>query len=636
NFCDKRIATQDLTITDPGGGATGFTLSVNIPGVTISPSSGVTPATVRISVDPNQFQNRGTVTGQLTVSSESAVNVVSPIRVLVNNREPDQRGTVVNVPGQLNDIVSDPVRDRFYILRKDKNQVLVFDGARFTQIGTMRTGNSPTQMAITRDGKYLLVAQDLSWNANVYDLDTLEAQAPIEFPFAHYPSSIAVSGSTILAAADNRQVGKGYTTIDRVDLESRTAIELPSLGPFENKFTSYVTMSGNPNGSTIFGAVGDGGVFLYNSSSDTFPVYRKDLPGLKGAFAASGNGEYLVDNYLLNASLVRVGTLDAGAGQSSGFVFTTDGAFRTTTAGDSAAGVIQRVNLSSKQAMTPTKVIEAPLAPRPATGFTSLPNPFTRTLAVLRNGLVSLTQSGFTVLPLNYESAAPPPSISRVVNTADPTAPVTSGGLISVFGTNLSLVTLSSQDPLPGLVDACVTVNGGAIPIFLISPGQINAQLPFSLVGPSEIIVRTPGGSATATFTTLPNAPAIFHDQMAGGETGLPFIVRVANNTLMTLANPIHKGDDLIIYLTGLGRTIPAVEAGQRAPSDPRAAAILQPVVTLDGVELAVSFAGLTPGRIGVYQIDVHVPKGVTQGLSVPLRITQGTRFVELGVRVVE
>ena len=55
NFCNRNIATQTLTITDPGGGHTPFSISTTTPGISVSPSSGVTPATVSVSVDPNAF-----------------------------------------------------------------------------------------------------------------------------------------------------------------------------------------------------------------------------------------------------------------------------------------------------------------------------------------------------------------------------------------------------------------------------------------------------------------------------------------------------------------------------------------------------------------------------------------------------
>jgi uncharacterized protein (TIGR03437 family) len=63
---------------------------------------------------------------------------------------------------------------------------------------------------------------------------------------------------------------------------------------------------------------------------------------------------------------------------------------------------------------------------------------------------------------------------------------------------------------------------------------------------------------------------------------------------------------------------------------------LIKPDVTLGGVSCPVTFAGLTPGQIGVYEIRANVPQGVTQGLMVPLTITQGANTGTVFVRVVQ
>src|SRR5260370_32264443 len=61
-FCNKNVISQTITITDPGGGNTDFALTTNTQGVTLSPSSGITPAVVQVRVDPTVFQNQnGTI-----------------------------------------------------------------------------------------------------------------------------------------------------------------------------------------------------------------------------------------------------------------------------------------------------------------------------------------------------------------------------------------------------------------------------------------------------------------------------------------------------------------------------------------------------------------------------------------------
>jgi uncharacterized protein (TIGR03437 family) len=104
----------------------------------------------------------------------------------------------------------------------------------------------------------------------------------------------------------------------------------------------------------------------------------------------------------------------------------------------------------------------------------------------------------------------------------------------------------------------------------------------------------------------------------------------------VTDSNPIHRGDTIIIYATGLGKTSPTVEAGTPAPADPLAVTVATPVVTLGGVPLPVTFAGLVPYEIGVYQINAFVPDNVPLGMSVLLNIAQSGAGTAVEARVVD
>ena len=360
---------------------------------------------------------------------------------------------------------------------------------------------------------------------------------------------------------------------------------------------------------------------------------RKDQSQLTGAFAASSYGQYVVGNKLLNSSLVAVATLESGTGTSSGFAFVDQTGLRTMAPDSASPGVIERVNLTQGLASSATRMVEAPMLP--VTG-----SAFTRTLAPLynRSAIVNLTVSGFTVLSWTFDASVAPPKIASVVNAADLTQPVAPGGLITIFGQQLSPVNAASQQiPLPtALGNSCLTVNGQPIPILFVSPTQVNAQLPFQAAGNVTLVLRTPGGvSDNYNLVILPTAPSVFHSGVAGPLTNVPTLVRADNNLLVTDANPIHAGDSLVIYLTGLGQTNPAQDAGQPAPLSPLANALVQPTVTINGVNLPVLYAGLSPGEVGVYQINVTVPNNVPPGLDDTLTITQGTTSTSLTVRVV-
>ena len=632
NFCDRRVSGQDLAIVNPGGGAVDFSLSSTTPGLRFSPSSGVTPATVRVSIDPSAFQNlKGTLTALIEIKSEAAINLAPPIRVLINNREPDQRGSIVNIAGKLVDMLADPERDRFYVLRQDTNEVLVFDGSTYSLQARLRTSNTPTQMAITFDRRYLLVGHDNAQIATMYDLETLEQLAPVRFPGGHYPRSIAVTGRSILAA--NRVAGPIHV-IDKIDLVSRTATQLPSLGVYENNIDKSTVLVATPNGSRIMAVQASGGLLLYDSTADTFTVSRKESDKLAGAVAASSFDQFVVGNKLLNASLVPVRTFDASKVQSAGFIFVDQVGFRTSAGDTTAAGVIQRVDLPVGQVSRATRMAEAPY-------LGDVEFPFTRTVAALysRNVIVNLTTSGFTVLPWTYDAAVAVPQIQRVVSAADGTENVATGGLVSLLGREMSPVNLATRElPLPtALGDSCLTINGVPTPLMFVSPSQLNAQIPYSIDGNATIVLRTPGGVSDNYYVQIrTTAPTVFRSAAGAGQNPIATIVRQKNNELATLSNPVRRGERLIVYLTGMGRTFPAIEAGIPGPNDPPLPSQIQPKVFIGGKEMGLRFAGLSPGQVGVYQIDAVVPGDTPLGLEVPLVISQDGGSTTVSLRVVD
>ena len=451
-------------------------------------------------------------------------------------------------------------------------------------------------------------------------------------PFGHYPRSVAASANAILVAS---RVSGPIHMIDRADFNSRSATALPSLGVFKNDIDMNTNLVASPNGSSILGVSANGTVMLYDANVNSFTVMRQDTKVLAGAYAASNFNQYVAGNNLLNSSLVSLGQFEAGTGQSSGFAFVDQGGFRTTAPNAASPGIVQRVKITNSIGINPTRMTEAPLLGNATYSFT-------RTLAPLydHSAIISLTTSGFTVLPWAYDTAVAPPKIAAVVNAADMSPEVSPGSLVSIFGTNMSPVNIATKEiPLPtALADSCLTVNGLPIPLIFTSPTQINAQLPFQAVGNVTLIVRTPGGvSDNYNLVIQPTAPGVFQARIAGYESLIPTVVRHENQIIVTTSNPVHRGDVIIIYLTGLGMTTPLVPDGFAAPSDPLAISLVTPTVYLGSVQLPVSYAGLSPGEVGVYQINASVPRNAPTGLSVPLRITQPNGgATSVAVRVVD
>jgi uncharacterized protein (TIGR03437 family) len=644
NFCDRNVATQSLTIVDPSGGNTAFSISSNTTGLNVSPATGITPATITVTVDPNVFQNQqGTVTASLQIQSGQAVNAPPPVRVLINSRQPDQRGSFVDIPGTLVDLVADPNINRahYFVLRQDMNQVLVFNSKNNTQVATLRTGNTPKGMAVTFDQQYLLVGCDNSQYLYVFDLDTLQAVSPVKMFNGDYVQSVASSSNAILAVT--RDAGGGSPNVHSISLLTNTSTQLPSLGIYNNTVALNSVLAASSNGSSILLAGADGSVMIYDATSATFTVSRKDFTALSGAYAASNYNLYVVGNNLLDSSGVPVTQFESGTGSASGFAFVDPAAFRSTAPAPSGGGqstspgIVERLDLTniSNTASLATPIVEAPLLGSTAAAFT-------RTLASLpdQSAIINLTVSGVTILPPDYDASVAPPQISSVVNAADLSPNIAPGGLITLFGTQLSPVNLASAEmPLPtALANSCLTVNGLPMPILFVSPTQVNAQMPFEAIGDVTLVLNTPGGSSdNYNLVVQSNAPSIFRVP-APNNTTVPTVIRNDDNELVTASHPIHRkaNESLVIYTTGLGVTAPAVATGMPAPKSPLSLALTVPTVTLGGASLPVLYYGLAPGEVGVYQVNVSVPGSVPTGLDEPLVITQGSSSTSVGVRVVD
>jgi len=700
NYCDRGATTQTFTVSDPGGNHTPFSISAPASsGVTVTQSSSTTPATVTVRVDPTAFVSQnGTVAVPLGVSAPTAVNIPGTVHVLVNSPQPNQRGSIVDVPGNLVDLLADNTRVRYYVLRQDTNQVQVFNGANNTQIATLRTCTKPMGMAQSFDGNTLLVACDSAHIMNVFDLNALQLQFNVD-TLNGYGQSVAFSNNKILAVMRDGAGGQPY--IAAVDLALLTAPKLPTLGVYQNQLPAtpqQTVLTSSPNGSKILIASGDGHLMVYDANVDSFTASRQDVQALAGPYAASAFDQFVVGQYVLNSSLATVGTLETATGTPSGFIFVNQGGYRTTAPTTTSPGIITKVDLSSGANIQPTPMVEAPELPqlngsvagssctssvtKNADGSTTTrddciagstettttticganstsgtttaqtcqtntsnkPTPvssLTRSLALLQDGsaFISLSTSGLMILPPGYAASVAPPVINAVVSAADGKSAAAPGGLITLFGSNLNPVNQATkQIPVPtALGRSCVTVNGQPMPLIFVSPQQVNAQMPFQAVGNVVIVVHTPGGVSDNFNLLVPsNAPAVFLSGVAGPATNIPTVFRADNGLLVTDSDPVHRGDLLVIYLTGMGAVTPIVGNGLPAPTDPLAYALTSPVVTLGGSNLSVAYAGLAPGEVGVYQINAIVPSSAPQGLSVPLVISQNGYNISLNVRVVQ
>ncbi|MEI9977017.1 MAG: hypothetical protein WDO73_36180 [Ignavibacteriota bacterium] len=153
---------------------------------------------------------------------------------------------------------------------------------------------------------------------------------------------------------------------------------------------------------------------------------------------------------------------------------------------------------------------------------------------------------------------------------------------------------------------------------------SITVQIPFEIVvdpftmPPYTSLTVTQDGVVSPSFNV-----ATAHDNVHILTcSGQPCITH-ADGTLLSAGTPLVAGETLTVYVVGLGAATPAVPSGQPTPTPAPTIpglyvdlvfganagpglSFLNPPPT--GQPAKVTFAGLTPGQIGLYQINFQLP----------------------------
>ena len=191
---------------------------------------------------------------------------------------------------------------------------------------------------------------------------------------------------------------------------------------------------------------------------------------------------------------------------------------------------------------------------------------------------------------------------------------VAPGAYVSIYGTNLASGTANALPPYPAQIgDVQVLVNGVAAPVQFVSSGQINFIYPNVAAGLSQVTVKNMTGQNTVNMRVALSVPGIF--LLDANNTAAA--VNASTGAVVGPSAPLHIGDFLSLYLTGLGATT------NRSGLD---YAVTQPTLTVGGQNCNVTYAGRTPGLAGLDQINCQVPPGVTAGAAIPVVVSSGGR----------
>jgi uncharacterized protein (TIGR03437 family) len=212
------------------------------------------------------------------------------------------------------------------------------------------------------------------------------------------------------------------------------------------------------------------------------------------------------------------------------------------------------------------------------------------------------------------------------------------GSWIEIYGTNFAVGTqqwtggdFSSGVFAPTrLGGASVTVGGRQAFVSYISPTQINVQVPTGVgTGSQQVVVSTPTGSSTA-FNV--NVEAVKPGLLAPSSFsigGVQNVVALFSDNVTYALPPgaiagvasrrARPGDTLVLYGVGFGNVTPNTAPGQIAQGSTTLIAPL--VVRFGGTQATVSYRGLAPNFVGLYQFNVVVP-AIGASDSVPVTFT--------------
>jgi minor extracellular serine protease Vpr len=205
------------------------------------------------------------------------------------------------------------------------------------------------------------------------------------------------------------------------------------------------------------------------------------------------------------------------------------------------------------------------------------------------------------------------------------------GSYISIFGTDLADTVAAETTPyLPvSLASTAISFIGGGLSLpgelHFVSPGQVNVQIPWEFQGQRSVKMLISWqdfdwtGGITVPLATY--SPGIFAvTDVSGGA--------------INAGNPAKRGAAIVIYANGLGPVDKQPASGEATPStQPPASTTTAPAVTLGAATPQVLFSGLTPGSIGLYQVNVSIPADAPTG-NQPLKLSIGGQDVTVNIPI--
>ncbi len=211
-----------------------------------------------------------------------------------------------------------------------------------------------------------------------------------------------------------------------------------------------------------------------------------------------------------------------------------------------------------------------------------------------------------------HDQLATTPEVTQVLDGgvvihAGAAAEVSPGSLADIYGARMAGAAVS---PAAGSVpttlgDVQVTVNGTPAPLLYVSEAQIVFQVPYETAPGIALVVVTRDGVASlpAEITVKQAAPFIL---TYGANRA---VAQNQDYSINAPGNCAAAGSALVAYLIGSGPLDHTIATGEAAPGNPLSAETLATTATVGGATAKVLFAGMTPGFLGLMQVNFEMPQ---------------------------
>jgi len=640
-----------VLVTNPGGGVLSFTTAVTgCSCVTLSTASGSTasgqatagaPAAVAFTVNPTGLPP-ATYNSRIVITPSVEQPVSVPVTIAVSSLT---QSIVLNQTGLLFETVAQgaaPPSQSFNILNAGQGLMIFTVSAQTLSGGTGWLIVNPSTSSVAAGS----ISTPVTVSVNPKGLAVGQYYGLVQVIAANAGNSPQVV-SVLLNVVDPSQGAIQASPTGLLIGPSTGTVTLYNLSSQAIAYTS--TMSTNDGGNWLLATPPTGTVPAQSSAQVTVSANASALP--------SGTGQGIVQFGFSNGSVqsIVVSSLMIAqtSCQSSYLVPTVTGSIGTSFTVTQSQPVSLNVSVVDNcNNIIPSAAVTAsfsngdpsialvpqgngvwsgtwtPAAAQAQMNVVIIPSAVQGTKSI-----TGLAQLMGTVQPA-ASTEAPAPAAALNSASVSATTQISPGSWVTILGDRLANGTsIASGTFPPSLLGTAVMIGSTALPLDYVSPTQVNALLPFSLT-PNTIasltIQRSGTESVPIEVTIADLGPAIFAVNGVGTGQGA---VTIATSGVLAApvgafpgSQPVKRGDYLAIYCTGLGAVNNTPADGAPAPSSsPLATTLANPTVTIGGVPAVVSYSGLAPGLVGLYQVNVQVPDNTPTGNAVNLAITVGS-----------